>query len=358
MLVSVAIMLVACSPDDDNADAKRSGRPAPSTSTSTVTAPASGGHLHPSPVLFGSRVMVREPSGGLRDVTPEKADEESIVDAFFVDPEHGWVALNDFGRSAGRLVRTVDGGHSWEATDLAFSQHPSAGSYVRIHFFDRERGWVTMFTATADGGQGIVQSTDGGRTWSVRRRESEPLIAGPIRFVSPSHGWVAGGSAPGAHRGLLETFDAGRMWKARSVDPPPGAPGDVVYQLPAFFGPWGVLAVGVVGDERLGFSTSADGGRSWRLTTTLREAGSAEGFVSIVTPELWWVITEDASTVLVTSDAGRTWQRRSTSGLSGVLQDLEAEDGLRAWVRIIEAGRPTIEATTDGGATWRPMFGP
>jgi hypothetical protein len=38
--------------------------------------------------------------------------------------------------------------------------------------------------------------------------------------------------------------------------------------------------------------------------------------------------------------------------------NIEAEDGLRAWVRIIEAGRPTIEATTDGGATWHPAFGP
>jgi hypothetical protein len=51
--------------------------------------------------------MLRDPSGGLRDVTPEKTDGESIVDAFFVDPEHGWVVLNDFGRSAGRLVRTM-----------------------------------------------------------------------------------------------------------------------------------------------------------------------------------------------------------------------------------------------------------
>ena len=51
------------------------------------------------------------------------------------------------------------------------------------------------------------------------------------------------------------------------------------------------------------------------------------------------------------SDAGRTWPLRSTSDPTGVLQDIEAEDGLRAWVRIIEASRATIEATTDGGAS-------
>jgi photosystem II stability/assembly factor-like uncharacterized protein len=116
--------------------------------------------------------------------------------------------------------------------------------------------------------------------------------------------------------------------------------------------------VGVGESDRLGFYTSADRGRTWRITTTLHQAGAGDGFVDIVAPGLWWVITEDASTVLVTSDAGRNWQRRSTGGLSGVLQKIEAEADHRAWVQIIEGTRPTIEATTDGGATWSPVFGP
>lgn len=366
----VALMLAACSPGGGggNADAPLSSPAARSPSSTTTTDPdpqdwAFGGHIGPSPVLFGSNVLLPDGSGGFRDVTPDKNESESIADAFFVDPEHGWVVLNDFGQSSGRLVRTVDGGQTWEATDLAVSRHPSAGSYIRIYFFDREHGWVTTHTATAGENAGLGRSTDGGRTWPPSDRErSEPgmPIHGPIRFVSPTHGWVAAGTAPGSYQGLFETFDAGNSWKARSVEPPPETPSaGLIYQLPAFFGRRGILAVGAASQERewLGFYTSADNGRNWRLAATLEEPGSAEGFVSIVAPELWWVLTEDASTVLLTTDAGRSWQRRPTSGLSGVLQELEAKDATQAWARIIETGRTHIRATADGGATWRPMPG-
>lgn len=360
LVVALAAVSVTCSDEEPSRDARpETSTTVSSTASTTSVTPApapatSTGHLRPWPVLFGWAVLVAEEDGGFVDVTPPKTAEEAVHDAFFLDRQHGWVGLTDSARAAGRLVRTVDGGRTWEDTHLAVARHHSAGSQVSIHFLDDRRGWVTDYAAAADGGGGLHHSDDGGRTWSELPRTPIP---GTVRFTNADHGWLLGGRPPGVGPSLYETLDGGKSWHLRTVEPPPGSPSDrLIYYQPGVFDRDAVLAAGVSNDERerLGFYTSTDGGRTWRLAAQLDEGGFVHGFIAIVSPTVWWAVSEGGFTALVTVDSGRTWRRQTTEGLDGLLQWVEAKDERHAWAVTNAGGRTVVLATDDGGATWSP----
>jgi len=73
----------------------------------------------------------------------------------------------------------------------------------------------------------LVETHDGGATWSELRA---PPAAGPVAFVNPEDGWLAGGVV--GNQRLFATHDGGESWS--SVTPPlsPGVrPGEVAYSL-------------------------------------------------------------------------------------------------------------------------------
>lgn len=349
----IVLVLVACTSDgkDEGETSTTSMSTATSPSSTTTTTPqpnVSRGRLRPYPVQFGSVVLVADESGTFVDVTPEKVEDEAIYDAFFADRQHGWVGITDFGRSAGRVVRTVDGGRTWVGPGLEVGVHHSAGSRLWLHFFATRHGWAVGFAAAANGGGSLYRSTDGGRTWS---EVIDAPLKGPVRFISPTHGWQVDEFGRG---GLFESFDGGVTWKERSVKTPSGVSSseEVRYALPIFSGRRGVLPAHE--GDRVGFYETSNEGRTWRLATSVQlPGGSGAARVSAASLDVWWVVSGGG--VLVTEDAGRSWQRRERQGLPEMVFDFEAGDARRAWAAGFDRGGPAgLYETTDGGATWRP----
>ncbi|HEY4408283.1 MAG TPA: YCF48-related protein [Acidimicrobiia bacterium] len=332
--------------------------PAPSGSTVTASTTAttaspkvSSGRLRPAPVLFGAAVLLPDEAGQFVDVTPPHGSEEYIHDAFFVDRNHGWVGFTDSSAASGRLVRTDDGGRTWETVAPATHRHQSGGSRVWLFFLDRRVGWTVSYAASAPAG-GIYRTLNGGGTWSDYTALPEP---GPVRFTTRDHGWLAGYSVFGNTGGLYETFNGGLTWTRRSVPPPAGtAPGDLAYRLPTFDGAEGILPVSA-GDDRVAFYRSSDGGRTWRPAAIRAVPGGPKVAVAVASRSVWWAVAAEGGPVSVTTDAGRTWTTRPRVGLPETIIDFEATDDRTAWASAAGNGELRLYATSDGGATWHPV---
>lgn len=355
----IAITLVGCSGKGHNATPGTS-------STTTIGAPATGpappspepkvtvARLAPVPVLFGEVVLVGNGNGNerLTDVTPAHGENEHVYDAFFTDRQHGWVGFTDFDMAAGRLVRTVDGGRTWEATNLTARQHQSAGSRVWLYFLDASSGWAV--SSAAAGGASIYRSTDGGRTWSDYKSLEE--ARGPIEFQTARHGWMAAWAGPGPGPGLYESFDSGDTWNKHAVQPPVGiAANDLIFRLPTFHGSRGVLPA-AAGDKQVAFYSSSDAGQHWHLATTVASPNAVWAGIGIASARVWWVIPDKEGPVMVTEDAGTTWSSRRRQGLPAMINDLKAKDALYAEASAFRMGDPLrLYETNDGGETWQSV---
>jgi photosystem II stability/assembly factor-like uncharacterized protein len=167
------------------------------------------------------------------------------------------------GKVGDLLYRTSDRGRDWT---LLGKSHLG-----QLTFLTPETGWATR---TWDYPEGLVVTTDGGRSWQAgtdpcRPEQSFdtgvagwgpltlPYVAG-VSFISVDHGWVlcagdgAGGSAP---IGVFETFDDGQTWTRRytSIYPEPGG-----FRFAADGRGW-------LWQQGIGWiDGSADGGKTWR----------------------------------------------------------------------------------------------
>jgi len=323
----------------------------------SATGPArvSRGRLRPVPVAFGDVVLVRDDSGSFRDVTPVHRPDEYVYDVSFVDEEHGWVGFTDPAAARGRLVRTVDGGRTWLPTNWTASVHHSAGSQIWLDFVDDRVGWASDYVAGAGAG-GIFRTGDGGATWSDYTDLPAP---GPIMFQNREHGWLAGWTFWGSTGPLYETLDGGGTWNERSVRRPDGpAAEDVGHRLPTFAGARGVLPI-TVGESKIEFYASSDGGQSWALAATIAAKGGAKAGIAVASPDVWWTISSDGGPAAVTEDAGHHWTTRRRLGLPAIVTDLDAKDASTAWAT---AGGPNdpgrLFETTDGGETWHEIGEP
>jgi photosystem II stability/assembly factor-like uncharacterized protein len=95
---------------------------------------------------------------------PETCSDQSVVAASFIDPNQGWVIIGKFSLQRGlvavRFERTTDGGKSWTAisSDLVSSSAVPDLSQASLTFVDQSNGF--LWTPT-----GLLRTTDGGHTW-------------------------------------------------------------------------------------------------------------------------------------------------------------------------------------------------
>ena len=100
------------------------------------------------------------------EATPEVP---ALHDIQFLDERRGWAA-----GSGNVIVRTTDGGKSWERLRL-----PLELGYIQVRFYDSRVGYVGGSTGyrKRDGetvwGVAILRTTDGGRSWRVCYRDGE-----------------------------------------------------------------------------------------------------------------------------------------------------------------------------------------
>lgn len=98
------------------------------------------------------------------------------------------------GISEAHLVRTIDGGQSWEII-------PSVAKIKKLQFINQREGFALA-------GEGLFKTFDGGLTWSFVPLDAINLIKDvrQIKFISAQTGYIA------SFTGLYKTVNGGLEW--------------------------------------------------------------------------------------------------------------------------------------------------
>ncbi len=253
----------------------------------------------------------------------------------FLDELNGWAAggfVHPYThQSTGVLLRTRDGGKTWQSLDVTLP------ALTRIRMFDDRRGVVAGY-GSAVFPAGVLATADGGRTWNPLRSQ----VAG---------GWAAADFRDAASGVLIGSDASVSLVRGTEVLPaslPPAVRARLreIALTPA--GGW------LVGDRGLMLST-ANGGQSWTLPSQgpPELAGQFDFHAIASRGTHLWIAGSPGSVIFHSADGGRTWETQAT-GQTLPLATLHFFDDQRGWA----AGTlGTILATTDGGRTWRRQRG-
>jgi photosystem II stability/assembly factor-like uncharacterized protein len=205
-------------------------------------------------------------------------------------------------RDAGQVMASTDGGATWT------EQYHGPVVPDVMQFVDDVHGWVAGCKAQDDGYQtctsALLSTSDGGATWRTVATYGASRIT-QVDFVSPLDGWVLMESCqPQCGRGnaqLIATLDAGASWHDLS--------------LPETMDPF-----------------------------ALQRSGAMHG----------WVL--GLHQLFITDDAGATWRTVNAPG-GDVLDFVDAQHGWLGGAGGDGGGMAAkeIDATSDGGNTWRPV---
>ena len=176
----------------------------------------------------------------------------------FVSSDQGFGTTYGDERAVGALMKTIDGGRTWQHLGNPCHQ----GAQIRsIWFLSTVRGWIWCISGrgTADSTiKELLATFDGGANWSTVRTTGLQLNGEPERtqFIDLSHGWSWNGL------GYPErTEDGGRTWQIVHV------PGFSVLDGEATG--WAasrsmIFALNYRGG-RIWLSKSDDAGRTWQV---------------------------------------------------------------------------------------------
>lgn len=315
----------------------------------------------------------------------------TTADLDFINDRVGFAIEN------GELVRTTNGGASWQAL-----LHPLAGGVLGIDFWSASSGLVSV------GDQGLFITSDGGTSWRPLRLPpgwtvSDSSIGNGqvtgICFTNKGVGWVVATHA--RHYGVLLSTTAGRSWRlVLSSDVlPPGAEPDrlggsvaiagclgkavwILVSQPA--GPMEMQGVPVTSD----LLRSLDLGRSWldvlRSTSETKVSrpkvpvlaggpqlvplGAGAWSLSLASPAtVWFTATDDnLGTVAfgLSNDGGARWRMHSFPAVRSPLPyayrwiETTAINASDAWVLFSGPkgdGESYLYQTSDGGAAWHRL---
>jgi photosystem II stability/assembly factor-like uncharacterized protein len=221
---------------------------------------------------------------------------------------------------ASRIYTTFDGGRNWTA---AFVNDDPAAFYDCMDFYPGGRRGLALSDPV--GGKFRIAATDDfGRSWHVLPNDGMPpamaneaafAASGTCLVISGRDAWFASGV--GASR-VFHSRDGGRTWTVTAAPIPPTAAGGGVFSL-AFRNPRDGVMVGgdfslpANGARASGFSH--DGGASWQ------QGGDLSGYRSGVD----WVSFSRATLIAVgptgsdvSEDGGRSWRAFDATPLDAV----------------------------------------
>ncbi len=211
--------------------------------------------------------LYRVEDGGLPIVLAyESTHDGAFFDAVaFWDRERG-LAFSDPVDGRFLVLRTLDGGRSWQELDAGALPRPLDGeagfaaSGSNLAVGDRGLVWIGTGGSTAR----ILRSSDFGESWRVTAvpMSQQAATAGvfSLDFRDSRHGVAAGGDyrlPESSERTLIWSADGGATWTLADIPPPSGHRASVRYVPGRAVSTW--IAVG-----RAGSDISIDDARTWR----------------------------------------------------------------------------------------------
>jgi len=279
----------------------------------------------------------------------------------FTDAKHGWLLVGTDAQvvrgpasmhgaevtiyRGGRLLRTADGGNSWQS-----AWHSAWAGVQAIDLLRNAVGWLSFDTR---GGDSVVWRTlDGGATW-IRNRPQDISVV-DLCAISDKEAWgIADGGA-----GPVHSLDGGASWKW--VDLPRGVATkdcQAVFFADARHG-WIVGYHGqAVGLQSFLVLRTQDGGKTFAVARApVVSVNGPEFRIHFRNLSEGW-IAFGGSSLLHSVDGGRTWQV-VTPVIRGLRDEIHLVDcafptAVDGWaVGDVDDRQALAIRTRDRGKTW------
>ncbi len=269
-----------------------------------------------------------------------------------------WVA-----GTGGTVLRTVDGGRSWQRVDPPGTQELQ---FRDIEAFDRDHA---VALSIGEGEQSRVYATDdGGATWTETFRNDDPrAFYDCMTFLDRRHGLALSDPVDGRFR-ILATDDGGRTWRVLpTAGMPEALPGEFAFaasgtclvsvdRRPTRHGRLAWFATGGATVSRV-FATT-DRGRTWTVTDTAIPAGPSAGIYSLAFRDArhGLAVGGDYAAPTVAPDAAAYTRSGGQRWRLAVTPPGEYRSGVD-WLpgrrlSAVAVGPTGSDITRDGGRTW------
>jgi len=240
-----------------------------------------------------------------------------VTDIHFFHPDTGFVTTTDDLTNNSYVLKTTDGGISWDTSFKA-----NVTGFSSISFWGRNHAWLTDF-----GSWSIRRTTDGGLTWlsTETPNHNQTLTISPLDTLQ--------GLAAGQGGIILRTTSGGQNWSIISK------------------GHRNFLSRVIFSDSLTGWACgegmfkTTDGGQTWNQKNSF---GVNDLF--FLNNNLGWTVSGNGYT-RKTTDGGESWNTYLT-GNAYSLYSVYFCDSLNGWA----CGEYYVKKTTDGGVTWSTSF--
>lgn len=256
--------------------------------------------------------------------------------------------------SLGTVLRTVDGGATWENVSPPGTQ---TLQFRDIEAFDAENAVILSIGPGTD--SRVYATADGGQTWTLAFVNQDPnAFYDCIAFFDDKRGLGLSDPVDGRFR-IIATADGGRSWHVVAADMPAALPGEFAFAASgqclvtdhghrAWFGTGGDVVARVF--------RSDDRGRSWQVSPTPVRSGPSAGIFALAFRGQQHglavggdFLSPAASPNMLasTGDGGASWQLVASA-------PNQYRSGA-AWVTGSDAvvvGPTGSDASFDGGETW------
>lgn len=251
-----------------------------------------------------------------------------------ISADEAW-ALSIGNGPASRIFHTADGGATWTEQ---FRNTDATAFYDCITFFDAKHG--VAFSDASQGRTVILRTEDGGTHWVLLPANAVPApLTGEGGFASSNscaisidnkHGWIAA-SEPGAR--VFRTDDAGKTWTIAGLVPVVHDSGAGLTAL-SFrdakhgIGVAAIIARGVMARDSVpeAVATTEDGGVTWKLVHRPSKPGALSGVALVPGASDKTTVIASYGGLFVTTDGGDSWTAATTTNYWAV-----RAAGKRAW---------------------------
>ncbi len=261
----------------------------------------------------------------------QEIDEGAVLTSVDFAGSAGWIAGLE-----GRVRHTADGGTNWQELTAGTSR-----DIYDIQALDAESA-IAVADDRQLGRYVIMRTADAGASWATHPMDSPRDLLKRVSILGPSHVLVAGTRLlPTGKRGLLlESTDGGVTWSQRLLQSCTRTVRDMTF-IDDSRG-WILASTGMMEDRKsyTNYGTqllrTADGGVSWQTVSLGQVSETGLYAVAFGDPSNGWLFGDK---VLKTSDGGLTWRDTGAFLPSAALGQMFGGPVLRA-------------AATVGGNLW------
>jgi photosystem II stability/assembly factor-like uncharacterized protein len=284
--------------------------------------------------------------------------EASLRGVSVIDENTAWAS-----GSQGTVLRTVDGGKSWQAVSV-----PGMGrtDFRDIEAFDAETAVVLGIGRPAK----IFRTADGGAHWEeVYSSDTPGIFLDALAFADKRAGWAVGDPIDGRFI-LLRTDDGGRTW----LELPPGRRPAALEGEGCFAasgtclvarGPAGILLC--TGGPAARLLRTSDGGAAWIAAALPLLSGQpsfgafgiafGDGGSGLAVGGDYRAESAAKGNAAISSDDGATWKAVESRPPSG-FRECAAFVPKSSPALALAVGPSGSDYSLDGGGTWSPIPGP